>query len=364
MSGMGSLRELTEPLRAWGWDEARQFEYEESEALLPPARVVAQHRGEYVIQAPWGRGIAVAPGRMKFRATGERELPAVGDWVLVEPATDGPATVREILPRRSTFVRRRAGTEGEAQVVAANVDVAFLMSSLNLDLNPRRLERYLVATLDSGAKPVVVLTKADLVTDAARIVAEVEDTAAGTEVVVVSSVDHTGLERVRSYLQPGKTVALLGSSGVGKSTLVNTLAGESLLETQEVRESDDRGRHTTTHREIFRLADGALVLDTPGMRELGLVEAEEGLDETFDEVAAVAASCRFRDCRHQGEPGCAVRAALADGSLSPDRWESYDKLQKELAFEERRRDVGAAQVAKKRWKQIHKDMRKSPKKGR
>ncbi len=360
---MSETDTLTAPLRIWGWDDARQRAYLDSGSVFPPARVVAQHRGEYVLQAPWGRAIGVAPGRMKHRASRAREMPAVGDWVLVEPASDGPATILEILPRSSQFVRRRAGTEDGEQVVAANVNTAFLMTSLDQNLNPRRIERYLVAGWDSGATPVVVLTKSDLVSDVDAIVEEIEVVAGGADVIAVSSTDGAGLDRLRQYLEPGMTVALLGSSGVGKSTLVNTLAGEDLLLTQEVREIDNKGRHTTTHREIFLLHDGALVLDTPGMRELGLVEADEGIEETFDDVAAIVARCRFSDCRHESEPGCAVAAALSDGVLTAERWDSYDKLQKEAGYEVRRRDVGAAQAEKKKWKQIHKDYRKLPKKG-
>jgi ribosome biogenesis GTPase len=360
---MTVAKELTKALRVWGWDDARQFEYEESGSELPPARVVAQHRGEYVLQAPWGRAIGVAPGRMKYRTSRAREMPAVGDWVLVEPASDGPATIREILPRRSQFVRRKAGTEDGEQVVAANVNTAFLMTSLDQNLNPRRIERYLVAAWDSGAIPVVVLTKSDLVSDPDAMIEEVKVVAAGADVIAVSSVDGSGFDRLRQYLEPGTTVALLGSSGVGKSTLVNSLAGEDLLLTREVREIDNKGRHTTTHREIFLLHDGALILDTPGMRELGLVEADEGIEETFDDVASIVERCRFSDCRHDSEPGCAVRQALSDGVLTTERWDSYSKLRQEAAYEVRRRDVGAAQAEKKKWKQIHKDYRKISKKG-
>jgi len=368
---------ITDRLRDWGWTDDRDAELaaaagevrggagggEPAGALRVPARVIAQHRGEYRLMAPWGEAVGVAPGRMKYRASGRRELPAVGDWVIIEPSRDGPATIVEILPRRTQFVRRKAGTESEEQVIAANVDTAFIVSSLNQELRARRVERYLVAAWDSGAMPVVVLTKADLCDDVEAAVDPIREIAAGAPIEVISSVTGAGLDSLRKWLQPHRTVVLIGSSGVGKSTLVNTLAGEKLLETQDIRDADDKGRHTTTHREIFRLPDGVLLLDTPGMRELGLVEAEQGLDETFDDVAELATQCRFRDCSHSNEPGCAVRAAIDAGTLSARRWESYEKLQKEAAYEARRADVGAALAEKKRWKQIHKDIRKMPKRG-
>ena len=353
----------TERLTEWGWTADRDDEFHEQAAAgQVPARVIAQHRGEYRIMTPFGEATGVAPGRMLYRATGERELPAVGDWVLIEPSLDGPATVVEILPRRSQFVRRRAGTEGREQVIAANVDLAFIMSSLDQGLNPRRVERYLVAAWDSGAIPVVVLTKSDLFDDIEAAVDSIRDIAAGATIEVISSLSGDGLDALRKWLEPRRTIVLIGSSGVGKSTLVNTLAGSELMVTQEVRADDDKGRHTTTHREIFRLPDGVLLLDTPGMRELGLVEAEEGLEETFDDVEELAAHCRFRDCKHESEPGCAVHEALGAGTLSPARWASYEKLQKEAAFGVRRTDSGAARAEQAKWKQIHKEYRKRPKK--
>jgi len=355
---------VTDRLRDWGWTPDRDDELrEQATAGQVPARVIAQHRGEFRLMSPWGEATGVAPGRMLYRASGHRELPAVGDWVLVEPEVDGPATVVEILPRRTQFARRRAGTESGEQVIAANVDVAFIVSSLNQDLSPRRIERYLVGARDSGAIPVVVLTKSDLCADIDAMVEPVRDIASGAPIEVVSSVSGDGLDGLRKWLTPARTVVLIGSSGVGKSTLINKLAGSEMLPTQDVRADDDRGRHTTTHREIFRLPDGVLLLDTPGMREFGLVEAEEGLEETFDDVGELAAGCRFRDCGHTGEPGCAVRAAIDAGTLSAERWESYEKLQKEAAFEVRRRDVSADVAEKKKWKQIRKDYRKMPKKG-
>ena len=354
----------TERLIDWGWTADRDPELREQAGRgQAPARVIAQHRGEYRLMTPWGEATGVAPGRMLYRASGQRELPAVGDWVVIEPSSDGPATVVEILPRRSQFVRRRAGTENREQVIAANVDVVFLVSSLNQELNPRRIERYLVAAWDSGATPVVVLTKSDLCADIDAAVDSIRDVASGAPIEVVSSVTGDGLEALRKWLEPRRTVVLIGSSGVGKSTLVNTLAGSDLMVTQDVRWDDDKGRHTTSHREIFRLPDGVLLLDTPGMRALGLAEPEEGLEETFDDVAELAGSCRFRDCEHDTEPGCAVRQALDAGTLSAARWASYEKLQKEAAYDIRRTDSGAARAERARWKQIDKEYRKRPKKG-
>ncbi len=347
----------------WGWSDDVEVALEPGSSLAP-ARVIAQHRGEYRLITPWGEATGVAPGRMLYRASGRRELPAVGDWVLIEAEADGPATITEILPRSTQFVRRKSGTESQEQVVAANVDVVFLVTSLNQELSPRRIERYLVAAWESGAQPVVVLTKLDQCDDLEARLTEVRPAAAGAPILAVSAVTGEGIEELQAYLSPGKTVVLLGSSGVGKSTLVNILAGSELLRTQEIRAIDDKGRHTTTHREIFRLPGGALVLDTPGMRELGLVDADEGLEETFDDVAAVIDGCRFRDCTHADEPGCAVREAVQSGAITAERWASYEKLQKELAYEERRRDLGAALAQKRKWKQIHRNYRKHYKKNR
>lgn len=358
-----ATRLVTGRLRDWGWTDDRNDELRErAGGGQAPARVVAQHRGEYRLMTPWGEATGVAPGRMRYRASGRREMPAVGDWVLIEPSADGPATVVEILPRRTQFVRRRAGTERREQVIAANVDVACIVSSLNQELSARRIERYLVAARESGAVPVIVLTKSDLCADIDAAVDPIRDVASGAPIEVVSNVSGDGLDGLRTWLVPRRTVVLIGSSGVGKSTLINTLAGGELLATQEIRAFDDKGRHTTTHREIFRLPDGVLLLDTPGMREFGLVEAEEGLEETFDDVGELAASCRFRDCAHLNEPGCAVRAAIDAGTLSAERWASYDRLQKEAAYDVRSSGVSADVAERRKWKQIHKDFRKMPKK--
>ena len=350
-------------LMDWGWNDQVEASFKAS-ASHSPARVIAQHRGEYRLMTPWDEVTGVASGRMLHRASGRLELPAVGDFVLVDPQTDGPVTIVEILPRNTQFVRRKSGTESQEQIVAANIDVAFLLASLNQELKVRRIERYLVAARESGAQPVIVLTKLDQCGDIAAALALVAPAVSGVPVVAVSSVTGEGIDELRSHLCPGGTVVLLGSSGVGKSTLVNTLAGEELLRTREIREADDKGRHTTTHREIFRMPDGVLVLDTPGMRELGLIEAGDGLEETFDDVTAIIDSCRFRDCTHAAEPGCAVRQAVQSGTVSAERWNSYQKLQKELAYEEHQRDLITASTEKHRRKQIQRDYHKHTKKDR
>lgn len=351
-------------LADWGWDSG----FQEALAELDPpadwfrARIVSEHRGGFRLLSEAGERLAVAPGRMRYRASGRRQLPAVGDWVLARAEGSGPAAIQALLPRRTGFVRRLPGTEEREQVVAANIDLVFLMSSLNRDLNLRRLERYLVAAWDSGATPVVLLSKADLVDDPEVLAASVREISSGVEVVPVSVVDGRGLDRVRALLHPGATVVLLGSSGVGKSTLVNELAGEQVLRTREIREIDERGRHTTTQRQLFRLPGGALVLDTPGMREIGLVDADEGLEEAFEDIERLAAGCRFRDCAHESEPGCAVRGAVEKGELDESRWLAYGKLLRESAYARRRSDAGAARAERERWKRIHRDLRRMPKK--
>lgn len=351
-------------LAAWGWDRELQAALEEIEPADDwfVARVISEHRGGFRLMSAAGELLGMAPGRMRYRASGRRELPAVGDWVLARSEGDGPAAIQAILPRRTQFVRRMAGTEDREQVVAANIDLAFIVTSLNRELSLRRLERYLVAAWDSGARPVVLLSKTDLVDDPEPLLEAVREVAADVEVVPVSAVSGVGVERVRELLRPGVTVVLLGSSGVGKSTLVNLLAGEQLLRTQEVRAADQRGRHTTTQRQLFLLPSGALVLDTPGMREIGVVEADEGVEEAFEDVAELARACRFRDCKHESEPGCAVRQAVEAGQLEESRWIAYRKLFKEAAYQRRRADDGAARAEKERWKRIHKALRKTPKK--
>jgi ribosome biogenesis GTPase len=322
---------LSQQLAALGWSPSRQEEFQPYFAEgLAPARVAAQHRGAYVVYTETGERPAEVGGRLRHRAAAPADLPAVGDWVALRDRPDASAaTVHAVLDRTTAFSRKAAGDETVEQVVAANVNVVFLVSAFGHDLNARRLERYLTAGWDSGADPVVVLNKLDVADDPARDLAVVEAVAVGVPVHAVSAADGTGLEELSRYFDGDRTVALLGSSGVGKSSIVNRMLGRDRQEVGEIRD-DGRGRHTTTYRELLPLPAGGLVLDTPGLRELGLWEADGGVDETFADVAELAAGCRFRDCAHEREPGCAVLVAVTDGRLAPERLESYRKLLREL----------------------------------
>ncbi|MBA4792476.1 ribosome small subunit-dependent GTPase A [Phenylobacterium sp.] len=338
-------------LSSYGWTDELQHDFAPyADQGLIPARVAVQHRARYVLIGAAGEFSAEASGRFLHNASAT-DLPVVGDWVAVTPPQgDGVAIVQAVLPRRSQFVRRAAGTQDKPQVVAANFDVVFLTTGLDADFNLRRIERYLTAAWRTGAQPVVVLTKADLVDDPSEQVAEVEKIAAGAPVHALSSLTGEGVEAVAGYLAPGRTAVLLGMSGVGKSTLVNALAGEARQTVGEVRAADGRGRHTTTHRELILLPGGGLILDTPGMRELGLWDpGEEAASQTFEDIEALALQCRFRNCAHAGEPGCAVQAAIAAGDLTPERLESYRKLERESAYFERKDDPMAAIAHRKLW---------------
>ncbi len=322
-----------------------------------PGRVTAVHRGTFVVATRGGEVTAEVTGRLRHQAAGAADLPAVGDWVCVRGgAVDGHATVTAVLPRRSAFSRQQAGPVTDEQVVAANVDVVFLLTPLTGDHKPRWLERYLTMSWESGATPVVVLTKADLCDEVDAEVARTAEVAPGVDVHAVSVVTGEGLDELAGHFSGHRTVALLGSSGVGKSTLVNHLLGREALATAAVR-ADGKGRHTTSHRELFLLPGGGMVVDTPGMRELQLWTADEGAREAFGDVESLAAGCRFSDCRHDAEPGCAVRRALEDGLLAADRLAGWRKLQRELQALELRNDQRARTERRRRWKVLDKAVR-------
>ena len=328
-------------LATLGWDDDWRTAFGVHRAAgLVPGRVAVQHRGAYDVLTEEGEERARLPGRARRDVESLAELPVVGDWVALERAAAGDApTIRAVLPRRTKFSRLAAHDPGSnvtrEQVVAANVDVAFIVASLVDDLSPRRFERYLTLAWESGARPVILLTKADLAPDPRPAVAAVAEIAGDVPVHAVSVRSGLGLDAVRSYLAPGVTTVLLGPSGVGKSRLVNTLAGEEVMTTGAVRH-DGSGRHTTTHRQLVILPGGGIVVDNPGMRELHLWLAADGLEEAFEDIVELEAQCRFADCRHEGEPGCAIQEALADGRLDPARWRSYRELQQELAGLEER----------------------------
>jgi len=347
-------------LHAWGWNDhcAASFTALTPGPRASPARVVGQDRDRWAVRL--GAGLAVARGTS---ASFPGPLPVTGDWVIVEPgpAPADPMSLKAVLPRRTAISRGSAGTGTAEQVLAANVDVVWIVHGLDMPLNPRRLERYLAAVWESGAVPEVVLTKADLAAAVAETVAEVEVLAVGVAVHVVSTADGDAVQRLQARLQRARTYALLGPSGVGKSTLINLLADRAVAPTGAVRAADRKGRHTTTRRELFQVTGGALLLDTPGLREFRVWALDEGLAQTFPEIHELARSCRFRDCRHESEPGCAVLAAAAAGTLDADRLASYRKLLAEAAYVERKHnpEARAAQVAKH--KSAMKTMRYHPK---
>lgn len=313
-----------------------------------PGRVAVEHKIAYSVYLESGEVTASLAGKLRHRAQERADLPAVGDWVAVRQHPEaGAATIQAVLPRRSKFSRKVAGEATAEQIVATNVDTVFLVVALGHDWNARRLERYLVLAWESGAQPAIVLNKADLCPNVAANVREAEAIAPGVPVHAISAARGDGLDELRPYLGRGQTAALLGSSGVGKSTLINRLVGRDLLRTQEVREHDHRGRHTTTYRQLVVLPGGGALLDTPGMRELQLWGSEEPAGDTFDDIEAVAADCRFADCQHRTERDCAVREAILDGRLSQERLDHYFQLQQELAYLETRQDRLAQLKAKR-----------------
>lgn len=352
-------------IQQYGWSDLLKLAFApHARAGHTPGRIVVQQRDGYLVVTDQGEMRAKASGRLLHEA---REVghPAVGDWVALSVnLKQRTSTIHAILPRRTVFVRRAADSMRRLQVIAANIDVAFVVTSMNADLNPRRIERYLAAAWQSGARPVVVLTKSDLCDDPQGQADEIAALADGCPVLVVSAKQGLGLDALLAQVAPGETCVLIGSSGVGKSTLVNAFLGEDRMAMQAIRESDDQGRHTTSHRELVLLPSGVLILDTPGIREVGLIDAEEGASVVFDDIERLAQDCRFNDCSHTNEPGCAVRAALASGVLDPARWAHFQKLGLELAAVEDKADRVAKDVERRRLAGLQKVYRATKKDAR
>ncbi|MBC6972291.1 ribosome small subunit-dependent GTPase A [Bacillus sp. Xin] len=343
-------------LELFGWDS---FFEEESLEGFAVGRILLEHKHMYRIMCEDGEYIAELSGKFRHEALVKSDYPAVGDWVHIKKMEEeNKAIIHSVFPRRSSFSRQAAGDKTAEQIVAANVDYLFLVNALNHDFNVRRIERYLLLAYESGAMPVIVLTKSDLCGDLEQKVLETEAVAIGVPIFVVDSLQQIGVESLRQFVAPGKTIALVGSSGVGKSTLLNALIGSEVAKTGDVREEDSKGRHTTTHRELFRLPSGGLVIDTPGMRELQLWEGSEAIHATFSDIEELAKDCRFRNCDHENEPGCAVQSAIEEGILAVHRLRNYKKLQKEIAYAMRKQDPVLARAERGKWKKMKKQNRK------
>jgi ribosome biogenesis GTPase / thiamine phosphate phosphatase len=345
-------------LRALGWDNAWAAAFAAHAADgARPARVVAVHRETSIVRDGGGDRAVSVSGSFRYEALARSDFPTVGDWVVLEGDV-----VSAILPRRSMFKRmaadgsRRGASLDDEQVMASNIDLALLVAGLDNDFNLRRIERYLAVAWSSAIEPIVILNKADLADDVDGRLVAVDAVAPGVTTIALSARTGEGLDTLRAHLGPGVTGAILGSSGVGKSTLVNALLGDERQATGEVRASDSRGRHTTTHRELFELPNGGALVDTPGIRALEVLGAETGIETAFDDVNDLATDCRFSDCRHDGEPGCAIRAALADGRLTEERLASHRKLEREAARIARENDPRARAEHRRTWRLIHKSV--------
>ncbi|PEO42041.1 ribosome small subunit-dependent GTPase A [Bacillus pseudomycoides] len=343
-------------LETFGWDS---FFEDQSLEKYEIGRILLEHKHMYRIICDDGEYMAELSGKFRHEALDKGDYPAVGDWVHVKKIKEeSKAIIHSVFQRKSSFSRQAAGERTVEQIVAANVDYLFLVNALNHDFNVRRIERYLLLAYESGSMPVIVLTKSDLCEDVEQKILETEAIAIGVPIFAVDSLQQAGVESLQQFVTSGKTIALVGSSGAGKSTLLNALMGSEVAKTGGIREEDSKGRHTTTHRELFQLPSGGLVIDTPGMRELQLWEGSEAIHATFSDIEKFAEECRFRDCQHENEPGCAVRTAIDVGILEANRLQNYKKLQKEIAYAMRKQDLALARAEREKWKKIAKQNRR------
>jgi ribosome biogenesis GTPase len=336
-----------------GWNSKFEQKFEQYKTNgFVPARIIAEHKSLYQALDSKGELTAELSGKYRFQAAGKIDYPTVGDWVAIARHDHDKGIIHALIPRRSAFIRKEAGQRTAEQVVATNIDIVFIVSGLDNNHNINRIERYLTMTYESGAAPIILLNKCDLCDYLDTVIGEVESRAIGVPVIALSAATGEGFDRLVTHLQTGKTAAFLGSSGVGKSSIINRLLGENRLKVNSVREDDSRGHHTTTHRELIVLPNGGIVIDTPGMRELQVWGDESGLAAAFDDIEDIARNCRFRDCNHHDEPGCAVKAAICNGSLKEERFQSYLKLKKELRYLEAKQVMKASAIEKMRWKRI------------
>lgn len=343
-------------LNSYGYNNFFQKHFSEiSDNGFIPARVAIEHKNIYIVYSEYGELSAELSGKFYFNAEEKEDFPAVGDWVVIRPLLDEQkALIEHVLPRQNVFARKSAGIKTEEQIIASNIDVLFIMTSLNLDLNINRLERYLTLALDKKLKAVIVLSKSDLCEDLEEKLEQIKRLSDEIPVHIISSIKGDGIDELKKYFSGNKTAAIVGSSGVGKSTFINTLLGENRLVVKDIGEYKDKGQHATTRRELIMLPEGGMIIDTPGMRELQLWEGGDGLSDVFADIEALFGTCRFSDCKHESEPGCAIREAIESGKIDEDKYQNYIKMQKEVKYFERRKDNKALIEEKKKWKKIYK----------
>ena len=341
-------------LKQYGWNDFFAAYFAEYAAKgLHAARVSVEHRNYYELYSEFGELTAEKSGKLFYSTDDSNLLPAVGDWVVFKHIPDeNKAFITDVLPRKTKFSRKKAGSTTEEQIVAANVDTVFIISSLNQDLNMRRMERYMALAWDNNVKPVVLLSKADLCEDVFAKLVEVQQRFQGVDVHIVSALQKAGIDELLKYFEGNQTIAVIGSSGVGKSTLINSMLDWEKMNVSEIGLYKDKGRHTTTHRELTLVPGGGLIIDTPGMREIQMWEGAEGLSELFEDIEKLVVECKFSDCKHESEPGCAVKGAIEKGELDEGRFRSYKKLLSEVSYFERKQDKKAQLEEKKKWKKI------------